>query len=237
MIRPIITLRRRRIIIDVDTQKDFLLADGAACIRNHRRVIANIRRVMAWARLKNIRMISTAQIYNGNGNGNGNGSKSKFCLAGTNGQKKLSYTIRNNHTSFAADGCTDLPREILREYDQVILHKRCFDPFEEPRAERMLSELRADEFVIIGAPTENAVKATALGLLSRNKNVTVLIDAVGSHNNNAANIAISQIQAKGAKTVETKVLCGASCLQFIGVCNCDRCQGRMRKKLAGANPE
>ncbi|MCK5174881.1 MAG: hypothetical protein KAR47_15915, partial [Planctomycetes bacterium] len=59
MIRPAITLRRKRMIVDVDTQRDFFLASGAKCIRNHRRVLVNIRRVMAWSRLKNVRMVST----------------------------------------------------------------------------------------------------------------------------------------------------------------------------------
>ena len=94
MIRPVITLRRKRVIIDVDTQKDLFLASSPACIRNHRRVLANIRRVIAWSRLKNVRMISTAEIHEPND------LKHSFCLDGTEGQNKLSYTIRNRHTFF-----------------------------------------------------------------------------------------------------------------------------------------
>lgn len=63
--------------------------------------------------------------------------------------------------------------EMLRRYDQVILHKRCFDPFEEPRSDRVLTELQTDEFILIGVAAEDAVKATALGLLARQTNVTV----------------------------------------------------------------
>ena len=227
MIRPIITLRRRRIIIDIDTQKDFFLANGAACIRNHRRVIANIRRVIAWARYKNIRMVSTVQVHEGCNGG--------YCLAGSEGQEKLSYTLRDRYKNFAADGCTDLPREILKDYDQVVLDKRTFDPFDEPRADRVFSELVADEFIIIGAPVEDAVKATALGLLARRKNITILTDAVGAIDSAAAKIALKKIQAKGAKLIETKSLCGASHLQMVGACQCDRCRGKMKKKLVQAN--
>ncbi len=69
MIASIIRLTRKRVIVDVDTQKDFFLADGSACVRNHRRILANIRRLMAWARLYDVHIISTAQIHrNGNGN-------------------------------------------------------------------------------------------------------------------------------------------------------------------------
>lgn len=223
MIRPVITLRRKRILIDVDTQKEFFLAAGAACIRNHRRVLANIRRVMAWARLKNIRMISTARVYD-------NGTKDRTgCLDTPDGARKISYTVRGRRIIFAADGCTDLPRDIFRQYDQVVLEKRSIDPFEEPRADRMLSELRANEFVLIGGMMEGAIKATALGLLARRKNVTILTDAVGSRDKAAAQIALRQVEAKGAKLAETKVLLGSSHLRMVGVCGCDRCRGQIHK--------
>jgi len=72
------------------------------------------------------------------------------------------------------------------EYDQVIFCKRCIDPFEEPRVDRMLTELEADEFILIGSLLEGAIKATALGLLARRKNVRVLVDAAGSNNKRIA---------------------------------------------------
>ncbi len=223
MIRPIITLRRKRILVDVDTQREFFIAAGAACIRNHRRVLANIRRVVAWARLKNIRMISTARVYD-NGTKDRNG-----CLESSDGPKKISYTVRERRISFAADGCTDLPRNIFKQYDQVILGKRSIDPFEEPRADRMLSELRANEFILIGGTVEGAIKATALGLLARRKNVTILTDAVGSRDKAAAQIALRKIEATGAKLAETKAMLGSTHLRLVGVCGCDRCRGRMQR--------
>ncbi|HIJ70579.1 MAG TPA: cysteine hydrolase [Planctomycetes bacterium] len=228
MIRPVITLRRKRILIDVDTQQEIFLASGASCIRNHRRVLANIRRVMAWARLKNVRMISTARVYS-------NGTKDRTgCLDTAEGARKISYTIRPSRISFAADGCTDLPRDIFKNYDQVVLEKRNIDPFEEPRADRMLSELRANEFVLIGGTAEGAVKATALGLLARRKNVTILTDAVGSRDKAAAQIALRQVEAKGAKLAETKALLGSSHLRVVGACGCDRCRGKIQKSTMRA---
>jgi nicotinamidase-related amidase len=231
VIRPVVTLRRRRLIIDVDTQKDFLLANGSACVRNHRRVLQNIRRVMAWARMKNVRVISTKQVYDPGHSGNGHGQP--YCIRGTEGCRKVPYTVRKNHITFVADGCTDLPRDILKTYDQVVLHKRCSNPFEEPRADRLLGDVQVNEFVVIGATTEDAVKHTVLGLLLRRKSVTVLVDAVGACDRGAAEIALRQMEAKGAKLAETKALLGSSSLRLVGVCACDRCQGRLQKKSFG----
>jgi nicotinamidase-related amidase len=157
VILQLVRSRRRQVLVDIDTQRDFLLAEGNACIRNHRRVLAHIRRVIAWARRQNVPIISTCEVY-------------------PNGQKKISYTLLNSRIVFPADGNTDLPRDMLRKYRQIVLHKRCVDPFDEPRIDRLLSEVRANEFILIGADVEGAIKATALGLLQRGKRVTVIID-------------------------------------------------------------
>jgi nicotinamidase-related amidase len=230
MILQLVRARHRQILIDINTQKDFLLAEGKACIRNHRRVLAHIRRVMAWARASNIPVISTAEVYPDN---NGNGAI-RYCIDGTEGQKKIPYTLLGNRISFPADGSTDLPRDMLRRYRQVILHKRCVDPFEEPRIDRLLSEVRASEFILVGASIEGAVLATALGLLQRGKKVSVVVDAVGSHNKKEAKLALRKIEAKGAKLIETRKLAGTSHLRQVGVCNCKSCQGLMGKTLLDA---
>ena len=227
MILQLFRARHNQILIDINTQKDFLLADGKACIRNHRRVLAHIRRVMAWARAGNIPVISTAEVYPNN---NGNGSI-QYCIDGTEGQKKIRYTLLENRINFPADGNTDLPRDMLRRYRQVILHKRCVDPFEEPRIDRLLSEVRANEFILVGASIEGAVMATALGLLQRGKKVSVVVDAVGSHNKREARLAFRKIEAKGAKLIETKKLAGTSHLRQVGICDCKSCQGLVSRTL------
>ena len=137
----------------------------------------------------------------------------QYCIDGTEGQKKIRYTLLENRINFPADGSTDLPRDMLRRYRQVILHKRCVDPFEEPRIDRLLSEVRANEFILVGASIEGAVMATALGLLQRGKRVSVVVDAVGSHNKREARLALRKMEAKGAKLIETKRLAGTSHLR------------------------
>lgn len=209
--------------MDINTQKDFFGADGNACIRNRRRVLANVRRMMAWARRNGVRVISTCEVYP-----NHNGGKAiGYCIDGTEGQKKIRYTLLSGRASFPADGSTDLPTDVLREHRQIVLHKRCADPFDEPRIERLLSEVRADNFIIIGASAEGAVKATALGLLQRGKRVSVVSDAVGSTDKHEASLALRKMKAKGAKLIDTKSLAGVSRLRQAGV------DGEGRKERMG----
>lgn len=215
MIRPI-KLRRKRILVDVDTQNDLLIAWGTNCIKNHRRVLMNIRRAYAWARTKNIKVVSTA-LSKPRRNGD------NFCIAGTDGQKKVSYTLRSKRIVFEADNSTDLSRDLFNRFEQIILNKRCEDPFDEPRAERLLTELRADDFVVIGAVAEGAVSATVLGLLQRGKRVVVLTDAVGVYDRKTAEVALRKMQAKGAILMETKDLAGSTHLRTAGICDCKIC--------------
>ncbi|MHC4123010.1 MAG: cysteine hydrolase family protein [Planctomycetota bacterium] len=217
MIFQLIRPKRRQILIDISTQKDLFLADGNACINNHRRVLTNVRRMVAWARSKHLPVISTCQVYPRN---NGNPG---YCIEGTEGQKKIRYTLLDNRINFVADGNMDLPRDVLRKHRQIILHQRCTDPFQEPRIERLFSEMQGGEFILIGAYAESAVEATALGLLQRGKKVTVITDAVGSSDRKKADMALRKIKAKGAKLVEAKKLAGTSHLKTVGICHCPRC--------------
>lgn len=187
----------RYLLIDIDTQRDFLLAGSEACIRNHRRISDSIRSVMAWARRENIQIISI------------NGTcctNAHCCLDGIGGPKKIRYTLLSNRASFSADDSDFMPVDLFQTYRQVILHKRCIDPFEEPKIERLLSEMQADEFILIGVGAEDAVKATALGLLQRGKNVRIVVDALGSHNLREAKLALRKMETKGAKLIATKSL-------------------------------
>jgi nicotinamidase-related amidase len=188
---------------------------------------------MAWARTRNIPIISTAEVYPDN---NGE-STVDYCIDGTEGQKKIHYTLFNDRVTFVADGNTDLPRDMLRRYKQIILNKRCVDPFDEPRIDRLLSEVRANEFILVGTTLEAAVKMTALGLLQRGKKVTVVADAVGSHSKKEAMLAIRKMETKGAKVIDTRKLAGTSHLKLVGTCACESCRGAARKASVNAGEE
>jgi len=92
--------------------------------------------------------------------------------------------------------------------------------------------VRANEFILVGAGAEAAVMETALGLLQRDKKVTVVVDAVGFHNRKQGRLALRKMEAKGAKLVETKTLAGISHLRQVRICNCKSCQGQTGKEPA-----
>ena len=102
--------RRCHLLIDIDTQKDFLLPTGRVCVRNQAEVLANIRQVMSWARREKVLIISTAEVYPNN-----NGfSEIDYCLDGTDGQKKVPCTLLKNRISYPADNKTRTSRGLSK---------------------------------------------------------------------------------------------------------------------------
>jgi len=94
-------------------------------------------------------------------------------------------------------------------YDQVILQKRCYDPFEELRIDRILTELPVEECILVGAPLEGAVRATALGLLLRGKKITLVTNAIGKLDCVAGQRMLGRVSAKGARLISAKALVGS----------------------------
>lgn len=193
-------------MLDIDTQYD--LVDQPS--QNISVILANSRRLIAWARVRKIPVISTALSRQRPENNVFPPGAPTDCIDGTPGQKKIRFTLLPRHIVFPAENRLDLPAELLSEFQQIIFEKRSKDPFAEPRIDRLITELRTDAFVVFGMGIETAVKATVLGLLSRKKKVLLVRDAVNGCPTRQADLALRQMEAKGAKLVNTVGITGKS---------------------------
>ncbi len=198
--------RIRRVLIDIDTQYDLLNHTD----QDRSAILGRIRRLIAWARVRHIPVISTALSRPGLENSVTPAGSPTECIEGTAGQRKIHYTILTNHIRFGPENRLDLPRDLLNDYQQIIFEKRTEDPFTHPRTDRLLTNLKRDEFIVFGMGLEKAVKATVLGLLYRRKKVLVVSDAVNGCDPREAKLALRQIEAKGAKLITTAALTGNS---------------------------
>lgn len=195
--------RVRRILIDVDTQIDLVHGQN----RDNSPLLRRFRRLIAWARLNAIPVISTTIANRPN---DLNGDHVLCCVEGTEGQRKIRYTTLPEHIIFPADNCQDMPRHILSDHQQIIFEKRSADPFVHPRADRLLTDTKADEFIVFGTGLTTAIEFTVLGLLRRSKNVLVVTDAVAMEKGRDAIITWRKLEAKGAKLVQTETVAGTS---------------------------
>ena len=194
------TAPHRRILIDIDTQSHFFCRHSPVRIKNARSTLSNIQKVMEWARMNNIPTISTLQL-----------NPSHFTHVNTPeiehaDLRKQACTICPNHLMLPAADSLDWSTSTWDHYDQVIIQKRSFDPFDEPRADRIFTEIAAEECILIGTPFEGAVKATAMGLLLRQKKVTMVTNAIGTLDLAAAEKMMDLMDAKGVRLVKAGVL-------------------------------
>jgi nicotinamidase-related amidase len=190
----------KRIIIDLNTQRDFLCPDGAVRVLNRRLVLPPLRMLMRWARRQRVPVISTVEAHRP---GEPTNSNPRHCIDGTTGQQKLAFTLLPNRVLVEADNTHSLPLDLLDQHGQVIFRKRTRDVMNNPKADRFFSELRAEMMYVFGMTVENTVKPFVLGLLARRQPVTVIRDACGWWDPADADMAFRQMVAKGAQMLPT----------------------------------
>jgi len=191
---------KQRVLIDLNTQHDFLAKDGTLPALNRKTVLPRIRLAMRWARRLDIAVISTIDAHR---RGESNPEMPLHCIDGTPGQQKVPFTLLPNRLMIEADNTHALPSNLLTEYDQVILRKRTRDIMSNPKADRLFTEMRADYVYIMGMSVEDSVKPLALSLMARGRAVTIISDACGWWSEAEADLAFRQMHAKGATLVET----------------------------------
>ena len=198
-------LRRRtqRLLIDIDTQFDLVFANG----NDYSQLLRNFRRLMAWARVQNVPIISTTVSQRRNSS---NRHHAPSCVEGTDGQRKIRYTTLADRIVFGPENRLDLPRHLLNDHQQIVFEKRSEDPFANPRADRLITDVKCEEFIVFGMGLNTAIQPTVLGLLQRNKRVLLVTDAVAISRGRDAIITLRKLEAKGAQLVQTEAVAGLS---------------------------
>jgi len=191
---------RDRVLIDLNTQCDYLLPRGAAPVANRFAIIPNIQRLFAWARLWSVPVISSIDAHRSKESFKG---VPRHCIERTPGQRKLPFTLLPRRIMLDGDNTLDLPHNVLSRYRQIIFTQRSPDLLSNPKADRLLTEMNATHQIVFGVLSEKCVKATVLALLSRERRVVVVRDACGHWNDDESEFCLRQVEAKGARLATT----------------------------------
>ncbi|MBN1341957.1 MAG: isochorismatase family protein [Phycisphaerae bacterium] len=192
-----------RILIDVATQRDFLVTNAPMAIEHREEIVPRIRALMGWARAQEIPVVSCIQACRPGEDTNG---RPRHCVDDTPGQSKLPFTLMQKRLLIEADNSYTVPIDILTTHRQVIFRKRTEDMLANPKADRLLNDLHPDRFIIFGVGLESWIRILALGLLARQKQVSVVRDACGFWDSVAADLALRQLEAKGVQILQTDEL-------------------------------
>ena len=185
------------IVVDINTQRDFCDADGAFPVANVHELIPQLRHMIAWTKRNCVPIVSSIESHRPfelSDSGH-----PIHCVDGSGGQRKLDFTIFPLRARVETDNTLSVPIDLFGQYQQIIFCKRTDDLLGNPKADRLLSHLPVREYLVFGTGLECSVKALALALLARGKNVSVIVDACGYWNRATADLALRKISAKGAR--------------------------------------
>jgi nicotinamidase/pyrazinamidase len=168
----------KRLLWDVDTQVDFICADGKLAVPDADAVVPAMARLVEWARREGIPHvasvddheltdveISEAPDYAD--------TFPPHCLRGTRGAEKIAQTVQLDPVPL---GATEVPDRWLRGREFLLLKKH-FDVFTNPNTERVLDLLAPDEVVLFGVATDICNDAAIKGLRARGYDVTFVENA------------------------------------------------------------
>jgi len=185
-----------RIVLDIDTQRDFFLPSGNLYTDASDEAARNIYRIFEWVRTHGIPVIST--VLRVRPPDRGPIGERPHCIDGTPGEKKLPRTVLPRRINLGLINSTDLPGDLFGRNQQVIFEQRDTDIFAHARAERLLTELRGSTFILCGAGVAQGVMQAAVGLRTRGFGVIVAGDAIVDFAHPRAEMARLRMQAKGA---------------------------------------
>ena len=168
----------KRILWDVDTQVDFVHANGKLAVPDAEAAVPAMARVVEWARREGIPHVASADDHELTDaeiseSPDYSATYPPHCLRGTHGAEKVAETAQADPVPLAL---TEVPEKWLRGREFLLLKKH-FDVFTNPNADRLLELLDPEEVVLFGVATDVCNDAGIRGLLARGRSVTVVEDA------------------------------------------------------------
>jgi nicotinamidase/pyrazinamidase len=168
----------RTILWDVDTQVDFVRADGKLAVPDAEAALPAMARLVTAARAAGIPHVASADDHELTDveiseTPDYSSTYPPHCLRGTRGAEKVPETEQDDPVPLAL---TEVPEHWLRGREFLILKKH-FDPFTNPNADRLLELLDPDEIVLFGVATDICDDAAVNALLDRGRRVAFVEDA------------------------------------------------------------
>ncbi len=186
---------------DVDTQHDFMDADGALPVPDAEAIVANLRRLTRFAASAGIPVIASADAHSPD-----DPEFEEFgphCVAGTPGQAKIDATAPERSQVAAEDRLEAQAEQLAAgELAQLVIEKQDLDVFTEPATDDLLDLLQPRRVYVYGVATEYCVLRTVRGLRKRGYATSVIADAVKAIEPEQGRKALAEMRELGAAMAE-----------------------------------
>jgi nicotinamidase/pyrazinamidase len=168
----------RRILWDVDTQVDFVHADGKLAVPGAMEAQPAMARLVEAARAAGVPHVASADDHELtddeiSAEPDFTTTYPPHCLRGTRGAEKVVETQQADPVPLAL---TVVPERWLQGREFLLL-KKSFDVFTNPNTDRLLELLEPEEVVLFGVATDVCNDAAIRGLLARGLGVVFVEEA------------------------------------------------------------
>lgn len=174
------------LFFNVDTQVDFMRADGKLYVEGAEAIEDNLAKLTKLAKNKNIRVINTCDYHTDKSEELSEkpdfiNTFPKHCMANTKGQDFIEATKPEKAIIFDWNKKYDVTKEMLNQKDarNIIIRKDLFDVFAgNPNTDNIIKAIAPKKIFVYGVTTNVCVHFAVIGLADRGYEVYVLEDAI-----------------------------------------------------------
>jgi nicotinamidase/pyrazinamidase len=159
---------------DVDTQYDFMRADGRLYVPDAESIIPNVRRLTEYAHRQGVRVVASADDHEAghrelSDEPDWTATFPPHCMRGTPGQAKIPETALRDPLLIEPEPVDprDLAASIRAHAGDILLHKHWFDVFTNVHTEVVVETLAPERVVVYGVATDVCNRYAVEGLLAR----------------------------------------------------------------------
>jgi len=197
---------------DVDTQVDFMRADGKLYVPDSESIIGNLAALTEAARRHRLPLVASADDHEPgdpelSDDPDFRDTYPPHCLRGTPGVERIPETrhpeaVEIGHRPLSQE---EIARRIAGERPVVLIHKKRFDVFTNPNAEKLVRALDPERIVVYGVALDVCDRYAIEGLLGRGYgNVELVTDAAKPiHEEDGARL-LADWQKRGVRLVTTR---------------------------------
>ncbi len=172
-----------RLLWDVDTQVDFVHADGKLPVPDAESAAPAMAKLVRWAEERGVIHLATADDHELTDPEIADDADfvttfPPHCLRGTPGAAKIPETVQRDPLPVSLTPYPPgLVPELVRGRRELLVLKKTYSAFSNPNLDAVLEALAPDEVVLFGVATDVCNHAAVMGLLARGHAVTFVEDA------------------------------------------------------------
>lgn len=202
----------RVVFWDVDTQYDFMKADGKLYVPDAEQLIPNLKRLTDFAHASQIRIVASADDHVAGHRELSDTPDWKetfppHCMRGTPGQKKIPETALRNALVIEPElqDAAVLGARVRAHAGDILLHKHWFDVFTNANTETVIDALAPTAIVLYGVALDVCDRYAIEGLLTRRPAIRLyaVADAMKPIHQDAAPRLLQDWERRGVRLVTT----------------------------------